>query len=142
MRITFTCFFSSGYRNILSAGFCGLMICLLYAPGLMAQTKSISGKVIADDGTALPGVNVIVKNSTVGTVTDIDGNYRINAPADAQTLTFSFIGFTEREVEIGNQTTIDVQMTPDVKQLSEVVVTGYTTQIKRDLTGNIARCIW
>lgn len=125
MRIIFTNFFSSRYRKILSIGFCSLMSLLLYAPDLMAQTKSISGNITsAEDGSALPGVNVIVKGTTIGTVTDIDGNYRLNVPTDAETLTFSFIGFTEQGVEIGGRSVINVQMVSDVKQLSEVVVTA------------------
>jgi len=105
----------------------------------LAQEKTISGKVTAaDDASALPGVNVVVKGTTSGTVTDSDGNFRITAPADAEALIFSFIGFQTQEVTIGNRNVIDIQMAGDVQQLNEVVVVGYGTQIKQDLTGNIA----
>ncbi|MDH3709871.1 MAG: TonB-dependent receptor plug domain-containing protein, partial [Cyclobacteriaceae bacterium] len=107
---------------------------------LLAQTRTVSGKVIsAEDGSALPAVNVILKGTTTGSVTDVDGNYRMQIPQDGGSLVFSFIGLLTQEVAIGNQTVIDVQMRADVTELSEVIVVGYGTQIKRDLTGNIAK---
>ncbi|MEP2773552.1 MAG: mucoidy inhibitor MuiA family protein [Fulvivirga sp.] len=96
-----------------------------YRPG------SISGKVTSmEDGSPLPGVNVIIKGTTVGTVTDIQGNYSLTLPNDAKSLVFSFIGLNRQEVNIGNRPTIDVQMSPDVQQLSEVVVSGYSRSKK------------
>lgn len=104
-----------------------------------AQEKNLSGKVTAaDDGSPLPGVNVVVKGTTNGTVTDGDGQFRISVPADVQTLVFSFIGLQTQEVAIGTRSVIDVSMAADIQQLNEVVVVGYGTQIKQDLTGNIA----
>ncbi len=88
--------------------------------------KTITGKVSdlsTDEG--LPGVNIVVKGTTVGTVTDVDGNYRFAVPDDAQALVFSSVGYTREEVIIGNQTTIDVAMAPDISTLSEVVVTSF-----------------
>ncbi|SKC78505.1 SusC/RagA family TonB-linked outer membrane protein [Ohtaekwangia koreensis] len=103
-----------------------------------AQERVISGKITSsEDGSALPGVNILVKGTTTGTVTDVNGNYTINAGPNA-TLVFTFIGFTSIEVETGSRSTVDVQLESDVKQLSEVVVVGYGTQVKQDLTGNIA----
>lgn len=104
-----------------------------------AQERVISGKVTAEDGSAVPGVNVLVKGTTSGTVTDVNGNYTLSAAANATTLVFSFIGYTTIETEIAGRSTVDIQLAQDVKQLSEVVVVGYGTQIKQDLTGNIAR---
>jgi TonB-linked SusC/RagA family outer membrane protein len=116
-----------------------LFVSLLSLQVALAQERVISGKVTsADDGTALPGVNVVVKGTTNGTVTDGDGQFRISAPATAEFLTFSFIGFQTQEVSIANRTVVDVVMAGDVRQLNEVVVVGYGTQIKQDLTGNIA----
>lgn len=90
-----------------------------------AQQRSVSGNVTSgEDGTSLPGVNVILKGTNVGTVTDLDGNYRLNVPDDAQTLTFSFIGFTEQDIDINGRSVIDVQMASDIKQLTEVIVTA------------------
>ena len=90
-----------------------------------AQDRTVSGKVTSvDDGSTLPGVNVVVKGTTNGGVTDMDGNYKISVPEEGGTLVFSFIGLVTQEVEIGSRSVIDVQMESDVQQLSEVVVTG------------------
>ena len=102
--------------------------------------RTVTGTVTGeDDGSPVPGVNVIVKGTSTGTVTDIDGNYQIGVPEEDGVLVFSFIGLATEEVEIGNQSTINMVMTADIKQLTEVVVTalgisrekaslGYSTQ--------------
>lgn len=122
-----------------------LLLCLtavltLASSELWAQERTISGRVTsADDGQGLPGVNVVLKGSTTGAVTDSDGQFTINVPSDGGILVFTFIGLTTQEVEMGNRTTIDVQMRMDATQLTEVVVTalgierdkaslGYATQ--------------
>jgi TonB-linked SusC/RagA family outer membrane protein len=108
--------------------------------GVFAQERVISGKVSSkEDGSPLPGVNVQVKGTTVGTATDGDGNYRLNIPSGGEILTFSFIGYKTVEEPIGARTAIDVSLESDATQLSEVVVVGYGTQLKQDLTGNIAK---
>ncbi len=84
-------------------------------------TGSVTGE---EDGTPIPGVNVILKGTTTGTVTDVDGKYQINVPEEGGTLVFSFIGLATEEVEIGNQSVIDMVMTADIKQLTEIVVTA------------------
>nr|WKN40391.1 SusC/RagA family TonB-linked outer membrane protein [Tunicatimonas sp. TK19036] len=90
-----------------------------------AVDQEISGKVTdLSDGSDLPGVNVVVKNSTIGTVTDIDGNYRLTVPDDATTLVFSSVGFATEEVEIAGRSVINMDMAPDIQSLSEVVVTA------------------
>lgn len=95
-------------------------------PEVFAQNVTIRGKVTSrDDGQPLPGVTVLVQNSTIGTVTDIDGNYSINVPSENNILTFSFIGFVGQSVEINNRSTVDVVMVTDTRQLSEVVVTAF-----------------
>ncbi|MEO0331559.1 MAG: carboxypeptidase-like regulatory domain-containing protein, partial [Bacteroidota bacterium] len=86
--------------------------------------REISGQVIDENDDPLPGVNVVVKNTTVGTITDLDGNYRLTISDDAETLVFSSVGYTTEEVAIGNQTTINMAMLPDIQSLSEVVVTA------------------
>lgn len=86
----------------------------------------------------IPGVTVVVKGTTVGTVTDIDGNYSLSIPVDARTLVYSYIGMKSEEITIGNQTNIDVQLYPDVVGLDEVVVIGYGTQQRRDITGSVS----
>ena len=103
------------------------------------SAQSITGKVTAaSDAQALIGVSISVKGSTVGTISDVDGNYEIAAgPNDV--LIFTYIGYTAVEVAVNGRSAVDVALSEDVKTLQEVIVTGYGTQIKRDLTGNIAK---
>ena len=98
----------------------------------------VSGTVTAqEDGSPLPGVNIVVKDSSVGTTTDVDGKYALSVPADA-TLVFSFIGFTTTEVPVNGRQSIDVSLSGDARTLDEVVVTGYSTTRKKDITGSVA----
>ena len=91
----------------------------------LAQDRPIKGKVTSsEDGTPLPGVNVVVKGTTNGTVTDVEGNYSLSVPASGGNLVFSFIGLRSQEVPIGDKAIVDISLTLDVTQLSEVVVTG------------------
>jgi len=101
-----------------------------------AQERTVSGKVTAvDDGSALPGVNVVVKGTTTGTVTDVDGNYKLVIPSENSTLVFSFIGLATEQVVVGSRSVIDVQMTSDVTQLSEVVVTAFGVEREEKALG-------
>ena len=101
--------------------------------------KTITGTVMdLADNTALPGVNIIAKGTSVGGVTDVDGNYRIVIPDDAQVLVFSSVGYETEEVVIGNRSVIDMELAPDIRSLSEIVVVGYGTQKKSDLTGSVS----
>ncbi len=101
-----------------------------------AQEKTISGKVTDDQGIPLPGVNIIVKNTSNGTQSDFDGNYSIKADKGS-TLTFSFIGFANKSVVIGDSSTINLQMEADAAELEEVVVVAYGTQAKESITGSV-----
>ncbi len=102
----------------------------------VAQERTVSGKVVAEEsGSPIPGVNVILKGTTIGTVTDIDGNYKLNVPAEGGTLVFSFIGLATEEVRIGSQSVIDMVMTADIKQLTEVVVTAVGIEAERASLG-------
>jgi TonB-linked SusC/RagA family outer membrane protein len=103
------------------------------------QQKKITGTVTQKDGTLLPGVNVAVTGSTQGTQTDIDGKYSIDVPQGAKTLQFSFIGMETQEVSIGSLSQINVIMAESAIGLEEVVVIGYGTQKKKDLTGAISQ---
>ncbi len=104
-----------------------------------ALEKTITGTITdLSTGETLPGVNILVKGTTIGTITDVEGNYRLTAPDDAETLVFSSVGYTSEEVAIGDQTVIDLEMAPDVQSLSEIVVVGYGTVEKKDLTGSVA----
>ena len=98
----------------------------------------ITGNVKGDDGEPLPGVSILIKGTSSGTTTDFDGNYSINV-TEGSILQFSYIGFLKQEVEVGSQSVINVQLEPDLEQLEEVVVIGYGTQNKEDLTSSVAR---
>ncbi|MFT2008520.1 TonB-dependent receptor [Pontibacter sp. 13R65] len=115
-----------------------LLLFFFTVTGVLAQGTTVSGRVINETGEGLPGVTVLMKGTTIGTSTDIDGNYTLAVPAGAGTMVFSFIGYVSKEVAIGNQTTINVSLVPDAKALDEVVVVGYGTQSKRDITGSVA----
>jgi len=104
------------------------------------QATTVTGKVTDETGMGMPGVNVIVKGTSNGTTTDSEGVYRLTLAADQAggTLVFSFIGYQAQEQPINNRTNINVSMVADVAELSEVVVVGYGTQEKRDVTSSIS----
>lgn len=109
------------------------------APSLdQRMVQTISGKVTdGESGEPLPGVNVLAKGTSIGTVTDIDGNFRLTIEDNVRTLVFSSIGYTTEEVDINGRNTINLTLMPDIQSLSEVVVVGYGTQQKKDVTGSI-----
>lgn len=105
---------------------------------LQAQTVQITGKVTSsEDGNPIPGVSIVVKGTTVGTTTTIDGTYSLNVPVSSTTLVFSFVGMKTQEMAIDGKTSIDLTMQTDVVGLSEVVVVAYGTESKRSVTGAI-----
>ncbi|MBC3758695.1 TonB-dependent receptor [Hyunsoonleella sp. SJ7] len=112
-----------------------LSIILFFAFAAMSFAQTVSGTVSAD-GQPLPGATVLVKGTTTGTSTDFDGNYTINAEA-SNTLVFSYVGYSTKEVPVGNQTVVNVTLEQD-NALDEVVVIGYGTQRKSDLTGSVS----
>ncbi|SFF89588.1 TonB-linked outer membrane protein, SusC/RagA family [Salegentibacter agarivorans] len=124
-------------KEKLKCYFLGIAICL--AIPLQAQEViTIRGNITSiDDNMPLPGVNVFVKGSTNGTVTDFDGDFSLQASTDA-TLVVSFLGFKTLEIPVEGRTDIDITLSPDDEQLSEVVVVGYGSQQRRDLTGSVA----
>jgi TonB-linked SusC/RagA family outer membrane protein len=102
------------------------------------QQASVRGNItLALDKSSIPGVSIVVKNTNAGTTSDAEGGYELTASSDA-TLVFSGIGYVTQEVAINGRTTIDVSLESDIKQLDELVVVGYGTQKKRDLTGAIS----
>jgi TonB-linked SusC/RagA family outer membrane protein len=104
-----------------------------------AQGRVITGTVTStEDGLGVPGATVLVKGTTIGTATDIDGKYTITVPAGSNVLVYTFVGLTSQEVNIGNRSTINVALESDVTALSEVIVTGYGTQPKREVTGAVS----
>lgn len=127
-----TSFYLSVRRNL-------TVVLLLLSLAAWAQERTVSGKVTsADDGSGVPGVNVLEKGTSNGTTTDMDGNFRINVSSENSVLSFSFIGYTTQEVTVGAQTVINVSLASDITTLSEVVVVGYGQQEKRDVTGVVA----
>ncbi len=104
------------------------------------QEREIIGKVIsAEDNTGLPGVNVIVQGTATGTITDVEGNYKIDVSDEGTKLEFSSVGYIKEVVLVGTRTVIDISLTPDITQLSELVVIGYGTRERKDLTGAISQ---
>lgn len=97
----------------------------------------VSGKVVDEKGTGLPGVSVVIKGTTQGTTTDATGTFRLSVPNSRSTLVFSFVGYGSKEVVVGNQPTLSVTLTPDDQTLNEVVVVGYGSQLKKEITGAV-----
>ncbi|AKQ47396.1 hypothetical protein TH63_00700 [Rufibacter radiotolerans] len=105
-----------------------------------AQNRTVTGRVTdTATGEGMPGVTVLLKGSSTAAPTDVNGAYSINVPSAGGTLVFSFIGYTNQEVAIGSQSTVNVRMVTDARQISEIVVTGYGVQEKREVTGAIAQ---
>lgn len=99
---------------------------------------SVSGKVISSDSKeGIPSVNVKIRGSNVGATSDVNGNYSINIPNSQTVLVFSFVGYLSQEITVGNRTKVDVSLIQDIKDLSEVVVVGYGSIKKSDLTGSV-----
>ena len=116
-----------------------LMVCALLLLGeVHAQERTVSGTVLDNDGETLPGVNVVIKGSTNGTITDLDGKYKLSVPADQPVLVFSFIGMETQEVTIGQRSVVDITMESSVSQLGEVVVIGYGEVDKRKLISSVS----
>lgn len=114
------------------------VLCFLLIGQAFAQV-TVSGRITSsEDNEPLPGVNVLVKETTIGTITDIDGNFTLNVPGGNDVLIFSSVGFLKKEVPVEGRSQIDVQLDPDIQSLQEVVVVGYGTTKKSDLTGAVA----
>ncbi|WP_439489518.1 SusC/RagA family TonB-linked outer membrane protein [Algoriphagus sp.] len=114
-----------------------LFFALLTISSGYAQNVQISGTVYDETGQPLPGATILVKGTATGTTSDLDGKYTISSPPDG-TLIFSFIGYNPTEIVVGNQSVIDANLTPDLSDLEEVVVVGYGTAKKSQLTGAIS----
>jgi TonB-dependent starch-binding outer membrane protein SusC len=117
---------------------CMVAAVLLVSASVYAQDRQVTGRVSdAGDGSGLPGVSVLLKGSTKGVVTGADGSYKISV-GNGATLVFSYVGYVAQEVAAGSRSTIDVKLVSDTKALEEVVVVGYGTQQKRDITGSVS----
>lgn len=107
--------------------------------GAMLQgDKVVQGKVVDSEGIALPGVTIVVKGTSVGTITDFDGAFSLEVPAGSEMLVFSFVGFQTQEVLIGNQTVFDISLAENMLEIEEIVAVGYGTQYKREVSGSIS----
>ena len=106
---------------------------------IASQDRNVTGTVKEEEtGEAIPGANVVIKGTSNGTVTDFDGNYSLSFSDEAAVLVYSFVGYKTEEVEVGNQSVIDVNLASDVTALSEIVVTGYGTQEKKEISSAVA----
>ncbi|WP_460975144.1 SusC/RagA family TonB-linked outer membrane protein [Spirosoma knui] len=103
----------------------------------MVSDISVAGRVTDEQGNGLPGVSVVVKGTTQGTTTDVEGRFRISAPDTRAVLVFSFVGYLKQEITVGSQQTISVKLAPDDQTLNEVVVVGYGSQLKKEVTGAV-----
>jgi TonB-dependent starch-binding outer membrane protein SusC len=116
----------------------GLML-LFASAAAFAQARVVTGTVTSgDDGLPLPGASVVVKGTTIGTATDLDGKFSLNVPQGSNVLVVSFTGFTSQEASVGNRSVVDVVLQADIASLGEVIVTGYGTQPKREVTGAVS----
>src|SRR5690625_1787775 len=110
---------------------------LSMATEAQAQTVTVTGRVTSVNGESLPGVNILVIEQETGTITNIEGEYEVSAPSNA-TLRFSYIGYETQNIPVEGRTTIDVQLTESTAALDEVIVMGYTTDSKRQVSSSIA----
>jgi TonB-linked SusC/RagA family outer membrane protein len=115
-----------------------LLFAALVNTGLYAQERLVTGKVTGADGAGLPGVNVTLKGTSTGTITDVEGAFSVNATGSDPELIFSFVGYTTQSVKVGNSTTLAITMTEDISTLQEVVVSGLATNVKR---ANLANAV-
>lgn len=115
-----------------------MLVMTLLAPPVLAQDRKVMGKVTdSETGATMPGVTVLVKGTKVGSTTDADGKYSISAPAGSS-LVFSFVGYLAQTVDIGTRTSVDLILAPDASLLDEVIVTGYTSEKKKDIIGSVS----
>lgn len=115
-----------------------LGLTLLWGAGTAWAQQNVSGTVLDENSQPLPGVTIIVKGTTTGTTTDIDGKYTLSAPGPEAVLQFRYVGYTTQEITVGSQSVIDVSMALDAETLDEVVVIGYGEIEAKDATGSVA----
>jgi len=113
-----------------------IFLLIFLSGGMMSAQITVSG-VVSDAGGPIPGVNVLVRGTTNGAVTDFDGNYTLENVAEDAILVFSYVGFKSQEIPVSGQSTISVAMEEDAAELEQVVVVGYGTVRKKDLTGSV-----
>lgn len=118
---------------------CFLLLFALTSLSAFAQNPfNVKGTITSETGEGLPGASVILKGTSTGTTTDVDGKYSLNVPDGNGTLVFTYIGYLNQEIVIGNRSQLDVKLAPNEKTLEEIVVVGYGTQKKATLTGSVS----
>ena len=125
-------------QRLLTKAVSFILLCVLLTQTAFSQTKTISGKVTDDKGAAVQGATVTVKGTKVGASTAADGSFTLAAPASATTLVISSVGFSSQDVAIAGQSSLSVSLVPTQANLNEVVVIGYGTARRKDLTGAVA----
>ncbi|WAC42460.1 SusC/RagA family TonB-linked outer membrane protein [Pedobacter sp. SL55] len=125
--------------NKLTTILLAVFVCMLTTTLCLAQDKKLTGKLVNESGTPLPGASVSIKNSKISTITDENGNFSLMAPANAQTLVFSYLGMEPQQVAIGSTTNFNIRLKESATTLSNIVVVGYGTVKKSDLTGSVTR---
>lgn len=125
------------YHQYRSVAWLSMLICISFS-AWSQEAKTVTGKVVGEAGETLPGVNVILKSSTYGTITDLNGEYSLDVSGEDAVLVFTYIGYLTKEVPVGNQQVINVDMQVSNEYLDEVVVVGYGTQKKANLTGAVS----
>ena len=116
----------------------GLMLVMFFfMTHLMAQ-ETVNGTVVDPDGVPLPGVNVVIKGTNSGTSTDFDGNFTIDV-SSSDVLEFSFVGFKNQDVQVGDSTSFNISLEEEASFLDEIIVTGYGTQTRREVTASIVK---
>jgi TonB-linked SusC/RagA family outer membrane protein len=124
-------------RKILLKFKFAILIIVFCGSGLNAQELSVSGAISDEAKAAMPGVNIVVKGTSIGAITDANGRYTLSVPDKNSTLVFSFIGYSSQEIPLNGRNVIDVTLASDVLGLDEVVVVGYGTVKRADLTGSV-----
>jgi TonB-linked SusC/RagA family outer membrane protein len=133
-------FFYCGNRSLcmLKVLLTSLLLVLTFASVAQSEDVTISGVVKSESGDPIPGVNIFIKGTTIGTITDFNGAYRLVIPKQSEFLVFSYIGFQTIEEPIENRSAINITLIEDTQQLKEIVVTGYSSQLKANVIGSIS----
>lgn len=111
---------------------------LILTSSVLAQERNVSGTVTDESGSSMPGVSVVIKGTSQGTATDAEGRYTLRVPGSDVALIFTFVGYSPTEVQVGSRSVVDVAMNPDIQTLTELVVTGYSVDNRRDVTGAVS----
>ena len=123
--------------NLFLKGATFLLLSLLFTSILSAQEKTVTGTITDKSGVSIPGVNISIKGTTTGVITDLDGKFTLTVPSKDALLFITSVGFVNQEILVGDQGVFTIQLEEDIQELSEVVVTGYGSQKKATLTGSV-----